>query len=104
MKKTLKKILLISLSAVIVLSFTACGDSATSSGGASGDTGTASSTAADDTVYKLTYASGNGSENGVYQNVEKVFLDKLQANADGRIEIEEHIGGTLFKSGDAFEG
>ncbi|MDR0852315.1 MAG: TRAP transporter substrate-binding protein DctP [Clostridiales Family XIII bacterium] len=102
MKKTLKKILLISLSAIIVLSFTACGNGATSSGGASG--GTASSAAADDTIYKLTYASGNGPENGVYQDIESVLLQKIREKSNGRIEIEEHIGGTLFKSGDAFEG
>ena len=97
-----RKILILGLALVIVLSLSACTGSGSGSG-STPDTGSVPEVVPEE-VFTLTYATGNGSENGTYQNVEKVFLDKLQENSNGRIVIEEYIGGTLFASGQAFEG
>jgi TRAP-type C4-dicarboxylate transport system substrate-binding protein len=105
MKNILKSTVVAALVLTLIFGMAACGGGGTDSQTSAEQSPAAEQTPAeDDTVYKFTYATGNGSENGTFQNIEKVFIDLLQEKSGGRIQIEEYIGGTLFGSGQAFEG
>jgi TRAP-type C4-dicarboxylate transport system substrate-binding protein len=105
MKSILKNALAFVSILAVVFSLAACGNGSSTNQSSADQTSEDEQTPAEDAaVYKLTYATGNGSENGTYQNVEKVFIDLVREKSGGRIVIEEYIGGTLLGSGQAFEG
>ncbi|MDR0851524.1 MAG: TRAP transporter substrate-binding protein DctP [Clostridiales Family XIII bacterium] len=99
----MKKGLMIALSIVMLLAFTACGGG-TDSGNVGGGTGSGTAqTPADDTVYELVYATPNGSTVPMYQNVDSPLMRLIEENSNGRIKFVEYLGGALAASGEAMD-
>ncbi|MCD7852798.1 MAG: TRAP transporter substrate-binding protein [Oscillospiraceae bacterium] len=92
MKKQLKKLLALGLSALLVLAVSGCGSS--SSGSESSDSGNSSSS---DEVYRLSVSIHDSAQVPKTQYVQK-WADAVTEASGGRLEVTVYSGGTLAAS------